>query len=161
MRIIRFFDRFEDHVRELLSRFPIFYALVGGVGVVLFWRGVWITADFFSAYYFHPAASSLTTEPTNVGALGLGGMSGGVDYPFLWDGLASLVLGSMILLATGLLVSSFIGDHIIISGLRHEKKLTEKTEGEVEEEETVLLKVHKEMHGLSARIARLEKNSRK
>ncbi len=28
-----------------MSHYPILYALVGGLGVVLFWRGVWHTAD--------------------------------------------------------------------------------------------------------------------
>lgn len=161
MRLIRFFDKLEDHIREWLSRNPILYALVGAIGVVLFWRGVWHTADFLSARYFHPVVSSLLTEPVNVEAWGIGSIPGTVDYPFLWDGAVSLIAGTIILLVTGLLVSNFIGDHIIISGLRREKKLAEKTEGEVEEEETILFRVHKEMHGLSERIGRLEKNSRK
>ena len=127
MRIIRFFDKLEDHIREALSRVPIFYALVGGVGLVLFWRGVWHTADML---------------------------------PF-FDGPVSLVVGAFILLSTGLLVSVFIGDQIIISGLRHEKKLTEKTEMEVAVEEGVLTKIHKELHVLSERLARLEGKSKK
>lgn len=122
MKLFHFFDRLEDHIREALSRAPIFYALIGGVGIVLFWRGVWHTADMF---------------------------------PF-FDGPVSVIIGALILLSTGLLVSVFIGDQIIISGLRKEKKLTEKTEGEVEAEETVLAKIHKELHGISARLARLE-----
>ncbi len=44
-KIIKFFDKLEDKVREKLSHYPIFYALVGGVGIVLFWRGVWYVAD--------------------------------------------------------------------------------------------------------------------
>lgn len=38
-------DKLEDKIREKLSRYPILYAFIGGVGVVLFWRGVWHTAD--------------------------------------------------------------------------------------------------------------------
>jgi len=45
MRIIKFFDRLEDRIREKLSRKPILYAFLGGFGVVLFWRGVWLIAD--------------------------------------------------------------------------------------------------------------------
>ena len=126
MRLLRFFDKLEDLIREALSRVPIFYALVGGVGVVLFWRGVWHTADMF---------------------------------PF-FDGPVSIIVGTLMLLSTGLLVSVFIGDQIIISGLRHEKKLTEKTELEVEAEESVLAKVHKELHLISERLARLEAKSK-
>lgn len=43
--IVRFFDKLEDRVRATLSRLPIIYAFLGGVGVILFWRGVWHFAD--------------------------------------------------------------------------------------------------------------------
>ena len=35
----------EDKVRHNLSHWPIFYALVGLVGIVLTWRGIWHLAD--------------------------------------------------------------------------------------------------------------------
>ena len=139
--IIHFFDKLEDKVRAWFSHFPILYAIVGGVGTVLFWRGVWHTADFLSARYFHP----VTAETL-----------GTIDGPFLWDGFVSLILGLVILLITGLFVATFIGDHIIISGVRHEKKVTEKTEEEVEEEESVLKKVHEELHGIGKRLEDIE-----
>jgi len=44
---LKFFDRFEIKLRGKLSHYPILYALIGGVGIVLFWRGVWHTADDF------------------------------------------------------------------------------------------------------------------
>lgn len=47
-KIIKFFDKLEDKIRGKLSHWPIIYALIGGVGIVLFWRGVWYTADSFS-----------------------------------------------------------------------------------------------------------------
>lgn len=47
-KIIKFFDKLEDKVRGKLSHWPIIYALIGGVGIVLFWRGVWHIADDFS-----------------------------------------------------------------------------------------------------------------
>jgi hypothetical protein len=40
-----FFDKFEDHIRTHLSRYPIVYTIIGGIAIVLFWRGVWHTAD--------------------------------------------------------------------------------------------------------------------
>ncbi|MBI3888269.1 hypothetical protein HY311_00540 [Candidatus Nomurabacteria bacterium] len=43
--IAKFFDKLEIMIRGKLSHYPILYALVGGVGIVLFWRGVWHTAD--------------------------------------------------------------------------------------------------------------------
>lgn len=74
------------------------------------------------------------------------------------SGFASILIGSFVLLATGLFVSVFIGDQVIISGLRGEKKLAEKTEQEVEIEEGALQKVHAELHGLSKRLSRIEKS---
>lgn len=44
-KILGFFERAEDKIRRKLSRYPILYAFIGGIGVVLFWRGVWHTAD--------------------------------------------------------------------------------------------------------------------
>ena len=111
-KVINFFDKSEDTIRGHLSRFPIIYTMLGGIAVVLFWRGVWHTADIleekggFLGFVFY--------EPVNV----------------------LVVTG--ILLATGLFVSSFIGDAILISGLKQQKKIHEKTEKEVREEEATL-----------------------
>jgi large-conductance mechanosensitive channel len=47
-KIIKFFDKLEDKIRGELSHWPILYALIGGVGIVLFWRGIWHAADEMS-----------------------------------------------------------------------------------------------------------------
>ncbi len=96
-KVINFFDKLEDKVRSRLSHYPILYALVGAVGIVLVWKGVWESAEHFPILY----------------------------------GPASILLGVAILLVTGLMVSFFIGDTIIISGFKKEKKLVEKTEKEM------------------------------
>ncbi|MCC7160462.1 hypothetical protein IT399_01950 [Candidatus Nomurabacteria bacterium] len=44
-KIVKLFDKLEDKIRGKLSHYPILYAIIGGIGVVLFWRGVWHTAD--------------------------------------------------------------------------------------------------------------------
>lgn len=44
-KIYKFFDLLEDKVRHWLSHWPLLYALVGIVGIVLVWRGVWHLAD--------------------------------------------------------------------------------------------------------------------
>jgi hypothetical protein len=44
-RIYKFFDKFEDKNRIKLSHKPIFYAFLTGTGIILFWRGIWATAD--------------------------------------------------------------------------------------------------------------------
>ncbi len=51
-------------------------------------------------------------------------------FPALF-GPGSILLGTALLLLTGLLVSFFIGDNIILSGYKGEKKLAERTESEV------------------------------
>lgn len=99
-RIIAFFDRTEDEIRASLSHRPVLYALIGGVGIVLFWKGVWETAEYFA----------------------------------ILDGPTSIILGATITLASGLFVSFFIGDSIILSGYTHQKKIAEKTEEEVKKD---------------------------
>ena len=44
-KIVKFFSRLEDKIRRKLSHYPILYAAIGGVGVIIFWRGVWHLAD--------------------------------------------------------------------------------------------------------------------
>ncbi len=128
--IVRFFDRMEDVARIFLSHRPIIYAFIGGVGVVLFWRGVWHVGDLFAQR---------------------------LGVPFAWDGALSMLAGGILLLVTGLFVSIFIGDQVIISGLRGEKKITEKTEKEVEIEEGMLGKMHGELHKMTERLQKIEK----
>jgi hypothetical protein len=114
-KVIKFFDKFEDKVRAHLSRSPILYTFIGGIAIVLFWRGVWHTADILQAR--GGWLSWIFYEPTN------------------------LIIVVIILLATGLFVSYFIGDTILISGLRQEKKAADKTEKEVKEEEVEILQL--------------------
>jgi hypothetical protein len=56
-------------------------------------------------------------------------------------GWLSLILGIVIATSTGLFVSFFIGENIIISGLNKEKRTDEKTEEEIHEERE---EIHKE-----------------
>lgn len=114
-KIINLFDKIEDKVRGLLSHHPFVYAFVGAVGVVLLWRGIWHTTD--TIFYTSGLASSTSQ--------------------FL-DGPLSILLGSIILLITGVFVSSFVGNRLILSGLTGEKKLTDKTLDEIKKEEDEL-----------------------
>lgn len=43
--IYNFFDRLEDKIRMKLTHFPIIYALIGSVGIVSIWRGIWYISD--------------------------------------------------------------------------------------------------------------------
>ena len=44
-RFLDFCEETENRIRAFLSRYPIIYAFIGAVGVVLLWRGIWHTAD--------------------------------------------------------------------------------------------------------------------
>ncbi|MES2215738.1 MAG: hypothetical protein V4481_00370 [Patescibacteria group bacterium] len=113
--ILHFFDKLEDKIRLNLSHHPIVYTFIGGIAIVLFWRGVWHTADILAAR---------------------GGWIG-----FLFYEPVNLIIVVVILLATGLFVSYFVGDTILMSGLRGQKKATEKTEAEIEAEEKELVAI--------------------
>ncbi len=119
--ILDFFDRLEDKTRARLSRLPLFYALLGGVGVVLFWRGIWHIADDISL-----------------------------------NSILSLVIGSGILLVTGVFVSAFVGNRLIISGLSGEKKLTEKTKEEIETEEDKIDRIQKTLNKMEQKLEEVE-----
>lgn len=135
---IKFFDRLEDKTRGNLSKIPIFYAFLGGTAVVLFWRGIWHTADMVVPYFFRNAS-----EETFLLAQVL-------DAPI------TILIASIILLSTGLVVSSFIGTNIIISGLKHEKKLEEKEVEDIESEEYILRTLSKELRDIKEDLAKIK-----
>ncbi len=124
-KIFGFFDKFEDKVRGKLSHYTIIYAIISGIAIVLFWRGVWETADVLS-------------------------QNGGI-WAVIFYAPFTIVWTTLILLATGLFVSFFVGDRIILSGVKHEKKIEEKTEEEVDKEE-------EEIKTMRARIYQMSKD---
>ncbi len=115
-------DKLEDRIRGFLGRYPIAYALIAGVAVVLFWRGVWHTADMI---------------------------------PFL-TGPVSMAIGFLILLATGVIVSEFIGEKLIITDIKSEKKLVEKVKEGGEQEETSLASVQAALGRIESNLDKLE-----
>src|SRR3989339_965457 len=143
--IYKFFDKLEDKIRGKLSHYPILYALIGGVGIVIFWRGVWHTADFFTEVIFSYQ------------------LDGSVDLGSLpwWDGPLSLLIGSVLLLSTGLFVFDFIGTESIISGLKGEKKLAEKTEEEIKVETGAIKEIKEEVKKILHRLGNIEENLEK
>ncbi len=129
-------DKLEDKVRGKLSRYPIIYAFIGGSGVIIFWRGVWRLMDYIVEY--------IITK----------GQPFGVVW---WDGLSSIAFGTTLLLLVGLFVSSFIGNEIIISGIKGEKRISEKTETEIKEDILLDVKMHNELREISKSLGSIQK----
>jgi hypothetical protein len=95
--------------------------LIGGTAIVLFWRGVWQTADILK-----------------------------LSAPW------SIVGSSFVMMITGLFVSFFIGDRIILSGLKNEKKAIEKTEDEVKAEEALIRHVSNKLDKIEKELMELK-----
>ncbi len=125
---LNFFDKLEDNIRGHLSKYPIFYSLIGSVFLVLLWRGIWHTADLLEAE---------------------GGVLGFLFHPFV-----SATWATWGLLLIGLFVSMFVGDMIIMSGLRRSKKVTEQTEEDIKVEEQ---KEEHELERIEKQLNRIEK----
>jgi len=142
-KIFAFFDRFEDKARAWLSHRPLLYAFVGGTGVVLFWRGIWHTTDTVMEYYFTFLPANQTVDSS----------------PFFWlDGPLSIVVGLAMLMVSGIFISSFIGNEIIISGINGEKKLVEKTKAEMISEGESINSIKKELRAISRRLKKIEQS---
>ena len=96
------------------------------------------------------------------------GFVGGTGIVLFWRGvwhladsinlssILSIVVGSVVLLMTGVFVSEFIGNRLIISGLIGEKKLTEKEESEIETEETQLKNLQNTLNKLERKLDHME-----
>jgi len=120
-KIMKFFDKLEDKTRSKLSHYPFVYAFLGGIGVILFWRGIWYTADIINI-----------------------------------SSAVSVLVGSVLLLITGVFVSAFIGNSLIISGLSGGKKLTEKAKEEIDLEEHQIEKLQETLNKVSEKVSELD-----
>ncbi len=132
---------------KLFNRFHIFlshhsylYATIVGVGIVLFWRGVWHSVDLVHLYLSqHSITSPLDS----------------VAHPW-WDGPLSFVVGCVVLYMTRAFVSSFIGNELILSGLRTEKKMTKQTEDDVKTEVSTISDIKHTLAAISRKLEELE-----
>lgn len=141
--ILNFFDKLEDGVRKWLSGYPLLYAFIGGTGVIIFWRGIWHLMDYLMEYF------TTVNKSSDIGTL------------IWWDGPLSIVIGLVILLITGIFTSSFIGNEIIISGIKGEKKMVDKTESEVRDETESMKGMEKQIKTISSRLGKIEKSINK
>ncbi len=129
--IVEYFDRLEDEVRVKLSHRSVLYAFIGGMATILFWRGIWHTADILM-------------------------FRGGFWGWFFYEPL-TLVWTSIMLLMTGLFVSNLIGERVIISGQKKETKVADKTEVEVGKEESEINVMRSRMIQMSKDIEEIKK----
>ncbi len=120
MKLFKIFDKLEDKIRTSLSHHPRTYALIGSIGIVLLWRGVWMIADDLEL-----------------------------------SGLMSAIFGIIILSSIGLFVSFFVGSEIIISGIKEEKRIDEKTEEEIKKETTSLNHIKSDLEEIKNKIDNL------
>lgn len=136
---MKLLNKIEQKIRGWLSYHPIFYGFIGGIGMVLFWRGVWHTTDFLSSFFL----AWQTGVPTT-------------DFSGVLDGPISFVVGTVMLVLSGVFVSALLGNEIIISGLRGEERLTEKTEMEVRTETGAIAEIRSEVRKISRRLVELD-----
>ena len=130
-----------NKITAYLSHRPRLYAFIVGVGVVLFWRGVWHTIDHIHSYINYSEISSTLDA---------------LHSPW-WDGPLSLFVGTFILYFTGAFISSFIGNELILSGLRGEKRLNERTEEEVKNEVRAISDIKDSVKEINRTLEQLEK----
>lgn len=64
----------------------------------------------------------------------------------------SMFIGFTISIMTGLFVSFFVGDHIIISGIKKEKRVDEKTEEEIKKEIITLNEIKEDLKEIKEEI---------
>ena len=129
-KILKFFDKIEDKIRHWLSHWPVLYAIVGIVGIVLVWRGVWHLADSMNL-----------------------------------NSWLSILIGTIVLLLSGLLVAIAIGDEVLISAWRGRRKVTEISLGEtltlaekIDEINKMLVKIEERLGAVKEGEEKIEKN---
>ncbi len=124
-------------MRDKLDNYPVIYALLGAIGIILFWRGVWHGADFLAASFLNNQGDA------------------GPNYAELLDSLASAIIGFILLLFTGLFVTDFIGSKMISAAAKTEKKIekiAEETESEEKTEEKRLDEIERKFDKVTSHL---------
>ena len=136
-KILNFFDRLEDRVRETLSHKSFLYAFIGGAAHVIFWRGVWHTSDFIMTGNWHLEE--------------IRGFWGWLFYEPI-----TIAWSAIVMILTGLFVATFIGERIIISGLKKEKKVTDRTEEEILREDQKISVLAEKLDSLNRQLGEIK-----
>ena len=71
---------------------------------------------------------------------------------------ASIIIGTVVLLLTGIFVSEFIGSKLIMTGLIGEKEIEEKEEQELETEETQLKDLQSTLNRLEKKLDHIDQD---
>lgn len=71
--------------------------------------------------------------------------------------MTSLVVSLIILLVTGSFVAHFVSNEVILSGLKKEKKIIEKTEEDIASEAMTLAEIKDELRDIRAEINTINK----
>jgi len=79
---------------------------------------------------------------------------------FELSGVASTILGVLLLMAIGLFVSFFIGDQILLSGIKEEKRIDEKTEDEIRGEAVSLRQIKNDIEEIKNHLRKLDKKGK-
>jgi len=127
-KALKFLDKGEDRIRHALSKHPIVYAMIGGFSVVIFWRGVWDMMDMLYISY---------------------------GFWFLHP-VAAMIISVIVMLATGTFISFFIGEQIILSGLKEEKRIDQKTEEDIEMEDYKIKHMAEEIGEIRRDVAKIK-----
>ncbi|MDE2019467.1 MAG: hypothetical protein KGJ13_03910 [Patescibacteria group bacterium] len=141
---MRFLERAERWLRRKLQNHPLLYALVGGVGVVLFWRGVWHMTDFL--------ALTLLSSRDAVTS---------IDWAQGIDSLLSFAFGTFLLLSTGLFISELLSGEVLLGKIKKEETTAEETEETVEKESSEIPRIEREVRHIAREVQQLEKDVRR
>ncbi len=79
---------------------------------------------------------------------------------FELSGVVSTILGVLVLMLIGLFVSFFVGDQILLSGIKEEKRLDEKTEEEVRSEAVSLRQIKNDLNEIKNQLQKLDKKEK-
>jgi hypothetical protein len=134
---------FTNRIKSWLSHHASLYALFGGIGVILFWRGVWHTMDYLMLL-------ANTTDALNTIDL---------STSLWWDGPLSIVIGTIILLTVSAFVSSLIGNELILDGLRTEQRQLSKTGGVIHNESQDIDDLRKSFSHITKKLDHLDQES--
>ncbi len=79
---------------------------------------------------------------------------------FELSGVVSTILGVLVLMLIGLFVSFFVGDQILLSGIKEEKRLDEKTEEEIRGEAVSLRQIKNDIEEIKNHLKKLDKKEK-